>query len=256
MARYMAVVDFVPGRKILDAGCGAGYGSHFLAARGAKSVLALDLSPDAIGYARDNFSRHNLEFRVADVSCPLDQSFDTIVSFEVIEHLNEPDRFLAAISAALEPDGVFVVSTPDRTAYRPTDNPNPFHTREYDLNEFRSLLQPHFPNVRIMGEHCLSGIALTEIESHHSGDFHVKNALINLDAYNRYFIAFCTLSQSFRPFLPERVIPFREMDWGHFVDLAARDIEMNVSAWCLVGSRRSGNASEGPVVRLPPLVFR
>jgi SAM-dependent methyltransferase len=248
MARYMAVAGFVAGRRVLDAGCGAGYGSHFLASHGARSVVAVDLSPDAVAYARQNFSRQNLEFRVADVTAPYNETFDTVISFEVIEHLNQPDKFLASIASRLAPEGLFVVSTPDRTAYRAADDPNPFHTREYDLNEFRALLKPHFRSVRILSEHYLSGIALSE--AHEDGDLHVKKNLLNIDAYNRYLIAFCSSSPSSSPALPEGIIPFGKIDWGHFEDMAARDIEIAVPpdhSLILIdqGSLRAGLLSGG-----------
>ena len=88
MARYAFAARLARGKRALDAGCGAGYGSAELA-RAALTVVGIDSSLEAIEYARASYPLPNLKFEQA--SCEAlphaDASFDLIVAFEVIEHL-------------------------------------------------------------------------------------------------------------------------------------------------------------------------
>jgi 2-polyprenyl-3-methyl-5-hydroxy-6-metoxy-1,4-benzoquinol methylase len=88
--RYWWVGALVKGRRVLDAGCGTGYGSTILAESGAEDVIGIDIAEDAVEAARGRQSRC-VHFEVADLrALPFeDASFDAIVSFEVIEHLTE-----------------------------------------------------------------------------------------------------------------------------------------------------------------------
>src|SRR5216684_621366 len=87
--RYKFAMDYCRGKSVLDAGCGIGYGSHFLASSGARSVLGLDISADAIAEAARTFVRNNLHFQQQDVETITTATgkFDTIVNFENLEHL-------------------------------------------------------------------------------------------------------------------------------------------------------------------------
>ncbi|MEW6661067.1 MAG: class I SAM-dependent methyltransferase [Bacillota bacterium] len=113
MSRYLLAQSLFKGKKVLDAGCGAGYGSAFLAVNGAKAVVGIDLSPEAINYAKINFQAANLTFQVGDC-CDLKfprNSFDAVVALEIIEHLNQYLQFLAEVKRALKPGGLLLVST-------------------------------------------------------------------------------------------------------------------------------------------------
>jgi len=80
-------------------------------------------------------------------------SFDVIVSFETIEHLPNPEKYLSAVSKMLKADGAFIVSTPVRTKGRLTDKPaNPFHVREWNADEFSDLITSYFSDVRVLGQ--------------------------------------------------------------------------------------------------------
>ncbi len=131
-------------RSALEMGSGTGYGAAELA-EALPSVVAVDrVAPLASGRrSRAVFLRADLE------AMPLrERVFDLIVSFQVIEHLADPRRYLEAIARHLKPDGVALVTTPNRSN---SDGENPFHVREYEAAELRALLERHFESVAMQG---------------------------------------------------------------------------------------------------------
>lgn len=156
LKRYDFALPWCRGRTVLDAACGVGYGSAHLAEGGAEHVLGVDRSEDAIAYARERYAGPDVEFAVADLlelDLP-DASFDTVCSFETVEHLPEPERFLAHAARVLRPDGTLVVSTPrvDVTTDRPE---NPFHAVELSPADFEALLRGSFERVELYGQRRL-----------------------------------------------------------------------------------------------------
>jgi 2-polyprenyl-6-hydroxyphenyl methylase/3-demethylubiquinone-9 3-methyltransferase len=104
------------GKSALDVGCGAGLLAEPLARLGAK-VTAVDAAPELIEAARAHAAGQGLEidYRAAAVE-QIDGQFDLITSMEVIEHVADPAAFLKALSARLAPDGLLILSTPNKTA--------------------------------------------------------------------------------------------------------------------------------------------
>lgn len=153
IATYRFAESFVRARRVLDLGCGSGYGSHRMA-EVATTVDAVDVSADAIAHARTEFERENLRFeRIgAGQSLPFaDAAFDTVVSFQVIEHVTDVPHYLAEIRRVLSDEGCLLVATPDRSTrllrgQRPW---NRWHVREYSAASLRSALQGFFPQVDI-----------------------------------------------------------------------------------------------------------
>lgn len=159
VARYVWAGQFLKNLRVLDAGCGHGYGSDYLAKRIATHVLGIDSDPSAISFALCNYTRHNLDFRVMDVTKILfpPESFDAIVSFEVIEHLSNVDNYLEGIYKTLKHGGVFIMSTPNReyTAHfyqHGMSTLSLHHKREFYANELQDLLRRHFNLMETYGE--------------------------------------------------------------------------------------------------------
>jgi len=149
--RYKHAAPHVRGLNVLDLASGSGYGSHHLATAGALSVRGIDISPEAVEFARSNYSADNLRFDVGDaqnVQAVDEASVDAVVSFETIEHLPDVSAYLAEVHRVLKPGGTFIVSTPDRhfsTLYPITGRPNnKYHVREFSRREIYDLLSRQF----------------------------------------------------------------------------------------------------------------
>jgi len=152
--RYALARELVGELEVLDAACGEGYGTALLASA-AASATGVDVSPQAIEHARQRYAGEGIEFRVADcLDLPFeDGSFDCIVSFETLEHLEDHDGLMKEFRRVLKPGGFVVLSSPDKAIY--TDllkNDNEHHLRELYRPEFEDLLGRFFPAYRLLGQ--------------------------------------------------------------------------------------------------------
>ena len=106
-----------------------------------------------------------------DLSRFAEHSFGAVVAFEMIEHIAEQERVLDEIRRVLEPDGILVISTPDRAAYgAASSEANPFHVRELAREEFAALLQTRFANTATWGQRTITGSALATLDHPTVGD--------------------------------------------------------------------------------------
>ena len=150
LARYAFAAHWVAGRRVLDLCCGVGYGSNLLSAAGARKVFGVDISPEAIDYAKRRYQSAGAEFICGDASRPLPVShIEVVTCFEGIEHVQEPDKTLATIVAALTPDGIALISSPNGAHYPGGFSGNPYHVMEYTRDEFASLLERFFVDVEM-----------------------------------------------------------------------------------------------------------
>lgn len=160
--RYLFAINLCFGKRVLDIASGEGYGSALLA-RGASSVIGVDISTDAISHAKAKYHNENLDYRLGSCSAiPLeDASVDVVVSYETIEHHYQHNEMMSEIKRVLVPGGLLIISCPDKLEY--SDLPgynNPYHVKELYRNEFESLLESNFKNYRIAGQRVVYGSAI------------------------------------------------------------------------------------------------
>ncbi|MDL9935620.1 class I SAM-dependent methyltransferase [Gordonia sp. ABSL1-1] len=138
---YQHIVDRCSGRELLEAGSGEGYGAALLATA-ATTVTCVDYDHTAVEHTRRRYPGLIVhEGNLIDL--PLaDDSVDTVVNFQVIEHLWDQPAFIAECARVLRPGGELLISTPNRITFSPgLDTPlNPFHTRELHAAELTELL--------------------------------------------------------------------------------------------------------------------
>jgi ubiquinone/menaquinone biosynthesis C-methylase UbiE len=166
--RYLWASTLVKGKKVLDLASGEGYGANTLALH-ASYVCAVDNDAKAVRHASERYIRPNLKFLQGNVTnVPVSEaaSFDVIVCFEAIEHIEEHDKLILEVARLLKPDGLFIVSTPNKEIYRSDskEEPNAFHVKELTFEEFNALLASHFSNVRYFGQRVHPASALWSLE--------------------------------------------------------------------------------------------
>ncbi len=149
LLRYLFASQLVKNKIVLDVACGSGYGCYILSKYGkAKRVIGIDISENSLQYAKEKYSLPNIIFKKDDaeiLDSIKDKSIDIVVSFELIEHLKNQDKFLTQIKRVIKDKGIFIVSTPNKYTYPPG---NPFHTKELYPEEFKILLSTYFKKVK------------------------------------------------------------------------------------------------------------
>jgi ubiquinone/menaquinone biosynthesis C-methylase UbiE len=152
--RYVWAGPLVSGRECLDDGCGTGYGSHYLVKRArARSVVGVDLSKEAIDFARRHYRHPALAFHqmnCLELTFP-DETFDVVVSFDVIEHVSKEDQdsFVRETRRVLRKGGILLIGCPNNTTG--TDD-NLFHLGPLRASEFSDLLRRHYADVQLFGQ--------------------------------------------------------------------------------------------------------
>ncbi len=157
LAAYTFTRQFAQGKRVLEIGFGDGYGSNYLA-EVAQEVTGIDMAPGNIPRAQEKYPRPNLHFvhmEGSQLSFP-DGAFDVVGTFQVIEHVPEPDlmRFLTEIRRVLSPDGIACISTLNLE-----HNMKPgkayekmcMHEKEFTGPELQALLERAFPAVELHG---------------------------------------------------------------------------------------------------------
>lgn len=196
--RYLLAQQYVMGLRVLDIASGEGYGSHLLSNR-AASVVGVDVSADAVTHAASRYRAGNLRYVAASCVCIPEPaaSFDVIVSFETIEHIVEHEAFLREVDRLLAPDGMFIISSPNRPEYSDRTNyKNEFHVKELDRAELKALLDPHFPAQRWFAQRAafhsmvwpVAGVATSAVALTADGDAGFPTEV--------YFLVFCAREAS------------------------------------------------------------
>lgn len=165
--RYLLARELTAGKRVLDIACGEGYGSAMLATV-ATHVFGVDVALEVVAHASSKYGRPNLDFRQGSCEAiPLrENSVDVVVSFETIEHLERHDDMMREIRRVMSPDGLLIISSPDRREYSGVvGNRNQFHLRELDRDEFEQLLRSHFRYVALAGQRVSGGSIVGPIDA-------------------------------------------------------------------------------------------
>jgi 2-polyprenyl-3-methyl-5-hydroxy-6-metoxy-1,4-benzoquinol methylase len=162
MARYLWAARFSQGRRVLDAGCGVGYGAAMLDRAGARQVTAVDIAPPVIEVARQSVP-DTVRCDVGDLTSlayPA-ASFDLVVCFEVIEHVEDPDAVMDELKRVMSPDALLLISSPNRDHYVPG---NPHHRHEYLPVELRTALESRFSAICMLRQHTMLSSVISASE--------------------------------------------------------------------------------------------
>ena len=146
----------------MDVASGEGYGTNILASQ-AKSVIGVDVAADAVEHASSKYASDNLSFRLGPAQeLPIEsQSIDVVVSFETLEHIEGQHKFLSEIKRVLKPNGLLIMSTPDKNVFMADDH-NHFHLKELDLEEFQDLIAQNFKHQALGLQKALAGSVIME----------------------------------------------------------------------------------------------
>ncbi len=147
IARYYFATPYIHGR-VLDIACGTGYGCHMIAKerkREITEVIGVDNDRETIEYANREYNHQKVTYAVEDALDPDLPArlglFDTILSFETIEHLEDDRRFVHSLYQMLKPGGTLVLSTPFGRG-RGMQTSEPFHVHQLTPEEFKELFAP------------------------------------------------------------------------------------------------------------------
>lgn len=164
---YHFASAFAQGRRVLDLGCGSGYGASILQAGGASSVIAVDADPKNIAYARTRFETDSVRFRLCDAGeLVLDRPVDLIVASNMLEHLVDTPAVIERLTRFLSPGGVLVAAVPpitDENSLRENQR-NPFHRTNLYVGEWMDLFRRHFGSVRLFA-HDLPAAGVLDFNS-------------------------------------------------------------------------------------------
>lgn len=155
LATYKYCIGYATEKKVLDYGCGSGYGTALIS-KSCSQITGVDISPEAVAYAQAHYNAPNLSYlqieRAEAAPLPFpDASFDVVLSFQVIEHLQDVSVYLQEIERVLAPGGRVIIATPDRknrlfSFQKPW---NMWHLREYAQDQLKDTLANRFSNVNV-----------------------------------------------------------------------------------------------------------
>jgi 2-polyprenyl-3-methyl-5-hydroxy-6-metoxy-1,4-benzoquinol methylase len=155
MARYRLAATFAIGKKVVDVGCGPGYGTASMAEAAAFAV-GVDASREAIAIATAQASsRARFALMDARAMAIADNSFDVATCFEVVEHVDADlvEEIVRDVARCLRPDGLAMFSTPniDVILKAGTEVPD-FHVNNMNHRSFKDLLGRHFRHVEVWSQ--------------------------------------------------------------------------------------------------------
>lgn len=164
--RYSLALDFCKDKIVLDLASGEGYGSNLIS-QVAAHVVGVDISSDAVNFAKKNYVKDNLDyFEGSATDIPFEDSyFDVVLSFETIEHHDKHDESMREFHRVLKSDGILLISSPNKLNY--SDKPgyeNPYHIKELYTNELQKLISKYFKNQKRYSQRVLMASMISSPE--------------------------------------------------------------------------------------------
>lgn len=167
------LVESTNPKTVLDAGCGEGFVSHYLATRsGSMSITGVDLQPQAIEFAKKNFGE-SVTYRLGSLySLPFsDNSFDTVVCSQVLEHVDDVETAMAELKRVARR---FVVITVPREPYFKFANDfaravrfseDPGHVNFWTSSDFQIFMRVHFKQPKFIRKHVIYQFSVAPVGS-------------------------------------------------------------------------------------------
>ena len=152
ISRYLFSLQFCHNKTVLDAPCGTGYGTAMLSWV-AEMVFGIDSDGPTIDYAQATYSTKRTNYRQGQAERLRsfdNDSFDTVVCFEGIEHIVDTASVINEFARVLKPDGVLLISAPEKSGSK-------FHVKDYTALELHALLVPTFKPLAYYGQACAMG---------------------------------------------------------------------------------------------------
>jgi ubiquinone/menaquinone biosynthesis C-methylase UbiE len=212
--RYAFVRSLVKGKIVLDIASGEGYGAHLIA-KTAKRVYGVDIDPDVVRNSNFKYKADNLSFNEGDIkSIPFEENtFDIIVCFETIEHIDYHELAIRELKRVLKTNGVLIISTPEKKRYSDDRNfKNTYHVKEFYEKEFKSFIKSHFRNSVFFHQYISYGSFI-----HNEEEIYINEILTG--NYNKiekisksnplYLLAVC--SNSFAPKLDSSIFSYQQL---------------------------------------------
>jgi 2-polyprenyl-3-methyl-5-hydroxy-6-metoxy-1,4-benzoquinol methylase len=160
--RHLVVYEWirarVGGMKVIDMASGEGYGANVLA-RTAAEVVGVEANPDAFAHAVARYPEVRFERSLVET---YREPADAVTFLQTIEHVQDPGAVLENFKASAP---VAYVSTPNVLTLAPEGaerSGNPWHVKEYRLEEFRALCEAHYDDVEVLGLYHARKLALHE----------------------------------------------------------------------------------------------
>lgn len=145
---YLETAKLISG-NVLEIGTGSGYGISVVSPMAQKFVTIDKFSDPKV--KEENAHLTNVEFlqmTIPPITGIADNSFDFVISFQVIEHIQNDNAYVKEIHRVLKPGGKFIVTTPNKPM---SLSRNPWHIREYTIAELKNLLLKSFSTVETNG---------------------------------------------------------------------------------------------------------
>jgi len=168
IARYNFILKYVEKKKVCDAACGTGYGMSLMSYV-AEDLTGWEIDEEAIEYCKQLAYYCPNKFKKTDLNKPLPKSkkkFDVIVSFETLEHLENPENF---IKDTVDKTDMFIFSVPN-VRYDKVDNE--YHLHSFTLEEAMEMVGKYYNNISWAGQ-SLNGLDFQSLSNEKDAKFFI-----------------------------------------------------------------------------------